>query len=94
MWARMERELFFIDGTGTLIAVPLQESASFKRGPEVPLFAARHYFVDTARNYDVAKDGTRFLFVKNVTSVPPLGRRRHELVQRSSREDGSTVGQG
>ena len=39
-------------------------------GPEVPLFAAGHYFVDTARDYDLTKDGSRFLFVKNVTAVP------------------------
>ena len=33
------------------------------------LLAVGHYAVDVARGYDVAKDGSRFLFVKNVTSV-------------------------
>ena len=67
LWARDGRELFFIDAKGTLMSVPVQPGTSFTRGPEVPLFAAGHYFVDTARDYDVANDGSRFLFVKNVT---------------------------
>ena len=70
LWARDGRELFFIDAKGTLMSVPVQPGTSFTRGPEVALFAAGHYFVDTARDYDVANDGSRFLFVKNVTSLP------------------------
>jgi hypothetical protein len=59
-----------MDAKGTLMSVPVQAGSSFNRGPAVPLFAAGHYFVDTARDYDVANDGSRFLFVKNVTSLP------------------------
>ena len=38
--------------------------------PATPLFEAGHYFVDTARDYDMTNDGSRFLFVKNVTELP------------------------
>ncbi len=70
LWARNGRELLFIDGKGTLISVPLLAGSTFNRGPSTPLFQAGQYFVDTARDYDMTNDGTRFLFVKNVTTLP------------------------
>ncbi len=69
LWARNGRELFFIDGAGKLTSVAIQASTSFSHGPAIPMFAAGQYYVDTARDYDAAKDGSPFLFVKNVTSV-------------------------
>ena len=70
LWARNGRELLFIDGKGTLMSVPLLPGSAFNRGPGTPLFEAGHYFVDTARDYDMTADGSRFLFVKNVTELP------------------------
>ena len=70
LWARNGRELLFIDGKGTLTSVPLLAGSTFNRGPGTPLFEAGQYFVDTARDYDMTNDGTRFLFVKNVTDLP------------------------
>ena len=70
LWSRDGRELFFIDGKGTLISQPVRAGGTFNHGPGTPLFEAGQYFVDTARDYDVTNDGTRFLFVKNVTAVP------------------------
>jgi Tol biopolymer transport system component len=69
LWARNGRELFFIDAAGMLMSVAVQAGQAFIPAPAVPLMAVGHHYVDVARNYDVAKDGSRFLFVKNVTSV-------------------------
>ena len=57
------------DRRGTLTSVPVLAGPSFTPGAAAPLFQAGHYYVDAARNYDVAKDSIRFLFVKNVTNV-------------------------
>jgi len=70
LWARNGRELLFIDGKGTLTSVPLLPGSTFNRRPGTPLFEAGQYFVDTARDYDMTNDGSRFLFVKNVTELP------------------------
>jgi Tol biopolymer transport system component len=70
LWAQNGRELFYIDSKGTLISMSVRAGSSFNYGPSTPLFEAGKYFVDTARDYDRTNDGTRFLFVKNVTAVP------------------------
>ena len=70
LWSRDGRELFFIDGKGTLISLAVRAGGTFNHAPGTPLFEAGQYFVETARDYDVTKDGARFLFVKNVTTVP------------------------
>jgi serine/threonine-protein kinase len=69
VWARNGRELFFIASTGMLMSVPVSLAPAFAHGPAAPLFPAGQFPVDAARNYDVASDGSRFLFVKNTASV-------------------------
>jgi len=68
LWKRHGRELFFFDGAGALMSTPISSGTSFSHGPPVRLFPAGQYAVEVARNYDVSVDGTRFLFVKNLTS--------------------------
>lgn len=68
-WSRSGRELFFINGTGELVSVPVSTGPSFVPRNAAVLFAAGHYHVDAARNYDVTTDAKRFLFVKNLTSA-------------------------
>ena len=65
LWSRNGRELFFIAGNGMLTSVPIQLGQAFAYGKAAALFPAGHYFVNVARNYDVAPDGSRFLFIKN-----------------------------
>ena len=69
LWARHGRELFFIDGEGGLMSTPISSGTSFTHGTPVRLFAAGQYALEFARNYDVSVDATRFLFLKNLTSV-------------------------
>ena len=69
LWARNGRELFFIDGAGTLVSASISAGQTVTHGPPVQLFSAGQYYVEVARNYDVSVDGTRFLFVKNLSSA-------------------------
>jgi serine/threonine-protein kinase len=69
LWARNGRELFFISGEGALISVPISGGRSFTYGAPVQLLRAGQYNVEVARNYDVSVDGTRFLFVKNLSTA-------------------------
>jgi len=67
LWARNGRELFFIGSEGVLMSAPISGGPSFTHGTPVQLFPAGQYYVEVARNYDVSRDGTRFLFVKSLT---------------------------
>jgi Tol biopolymer transport system component len=75
-WARDGRELFFIEAspTGMMTVVPVQLTPTFSFGKATPLFPAGKYYVGVARNYDVSRDGSQFLMVKDVrtadTSAP------------------------
>jgi serine/threonine-protein kinase len=63
-WARNGRELFYIDGTGSLVAVPVQTEPTFTTGNPKKLFDAPYVGVSGTRRYDVTADGQRFLFIK------------------------------
>jgi serine/threonine-protein kinase len=65
LWSRNGLELFFIAGDGMLTSVPIQPGPAFVHGKGVALFPAGQYYVNVARTYEVAPDGSRFLFVKN-----------------------------
>lgn len=69
LWARDGRELFYINGAGMLVSTPISAAQGFTHGTPIELFPARQYYVEVARNYDVAADGSRFLFVKNLSTV-------------------------
>jgi Tol biopolymer transport system component len=66
-WAHSGRELFFRDGAGAFIAVPVQRGASFVPGAPSVLFSTTPFNADwTQRVYSVAPGDARFLFVRNV----------------------------
>ena len=66
-WARNGREMFYLDGSKTLTAVPVQTSGpTFSAGTPAKLFDAAQYSSWTpARYYDVSPDGQRFLMIKD-----------------------------
>ena len=63
VWARNGRELFFLDESLRLVAVPVQTGATFNSGSPAILFELPSTPTATARTYDVAPDG-RFLVIK------------------------------
>ena len=63
-WARNGRELFYLDGTNQMMAVPVQTSPAFSAGNPVRVFETRYLVPNNGRTYDVAADG-RFLMVKS-----------------------------
>ena len=73
LWARNGRELFFISGApdSMMMSVPVETTPSFTQGTPVPLFPAGGYLANVARNFDISRDGTRFLMIKSVSSTAP-----------------------
>jgi Tol biopolymer transport system component len=70
VFARNGRELFFVSGSA-LMVTPVQLTPSFRAGNSTALFDARSVVLDarlianTGRTYDVSRDATRFLMLKN-----------------------------
>jgi serine/threonine-protein kinase len=66
-WARSGRELFYIDASTTMMAVPVDTSGpAFRAGTPVKVFdAGRYSSWSPPRNYDVSPDGQRFLMIKD-----------------------------
>jgi serine/threonine-protein kinase len=60
-WNPNGRELFFKSGT-TLVAVPVLDTQTFRVGAPVKMFTHTEY------DYDVSRDGERFLIVENTDS--------------------------
>jgi Tol biopolymer transport system component len=72
-WRRDGRELFYVLGNDTMMAVDVEIEAEFKAGKPKRLFALlgmRGNFPEEApwlQKYDVTADGQRFVFVRTVT---------------------------
>jgi len=65
-WARSGRELFYLDASNTLTAVPVALSGStFSAGRPVKVFDDKYAESFPARQYDVSTDGQRFLMLKD-----------------------------
>lgn len=65
------RELFFVDGTGTLLAVPVDTRTGFVAGTPKTLFSVNQFgfrITGAKRNYDVSLDGRQFLFSRRSTA--------------------------
>jgi serine/threonine-protein kinase len=67
-WSRNGRELFYLDGNGAMMAVPVQTTPTFSAGKPAKLFDANWWAVLTVRMYDVTADGQRFLAIKDLSS--------------------------
>jgi hypothetical protein len=77
LWAPNGRELFFVSGS-TMMAAAIQFVPGFRVASITPLFEAGSRIVDgrllgnTARTFDVSRDGQRFLMMKDApTDGPP-----------------------
>ena len=69
VWARNGRELFYLDATNTLTAVPVTTSGStFTAGQPAKVFDAKYATPFPPRSYDVSPDGQRFLMMKDSAS--------------------------
>jgi hypothetical protein len=77
VWARKGGELFYLDGSNRLMAVPVQTSgAQFSYGKPARVFETA--YTGDFYSYDVAPDGQRFLMLKQ--SEPGDRRRPPTLV--------------
>jgi hypothetical protein len=71
-WARSGRELFYLDATNTLTAVPVETSGStFSAGRPAKVFDAKYSTPAPPRPYDVSADGKRFLMLKDSATGDP-----------------------
>ena len=65
-WARSGRELFYLDDSQTLTAMPVRTSEStFSMGIPSRVFDTKYPEPNPARHYDVSADGRRFLMIKD-----------------------------
>ena len=64
LWARSGTELFYLDGAGAMMRVPVQMAPTFSAGTPAKLFDTRYVTGQTGRSYDVSPDGQRFLMIK------------------------------
>ena len=72
VWARSGRELFYLDESGALTAVPVQTSGpTFIVGSPATVFDTKYVEPNPARHYDVSPDGQRFLMLKDSAAVDP-----------------------
>ena len=71
VWSPIGRELFYIDGTNFLTAVPYETTPTFRPGNPTKLFEARNVSgVSAGRFYDVSRDGQRFVLIKEAVDQP------------------------
>jgi serine/threonine-protein kinase len=65
VWARSGRELFYLDASNALTAVPVSTSKpTISIGSPAKLFDTRYAQPNPSRHYDVSADGQRFLMLK------------------------------
>ena len=65
LWARSGKELFYLDGTNAVTAVPIQTTPTFSVGNPTKLFDnGRYVAAGIGRSYDVSLDGQKFLMIK------------------------------
>ena len=64
MWARNGKELFYLDASTAMTAVPVQTAGRFEAANPKTLFDARIYTAGGTGKYDVSADG-RFILIKD-----------------------------
>jgi Tol biopolymer transport system component len=73
VFARSGRELFYLDASNALMAVPVDTSGpSISLGTPVKLFDTRYAQPNPTRHYDVSADGQRFLMLKQTAAGEPI----------------------
>lgn len=68
-WSRDGKELFYISADSKLMAVPVSTAPVFRPGLPAALFTVPIGGYLTSRNWDVAPDGKKFLFVVNAADA-------------------------
>ena len=72
VWARSGRELFYLDASNALTAVPVGTSgATISIGIPAKLFDTGYAEPNPSRHYDVSADGQRFLMLKPSSTGDP-----------------------
>jgi serine/threonine-protein kinase len=66
VWSPNGRELFYLDGQQNMMLVPVRSGNVFERDSPQQLFSAGAYFATQVRNFDIARDGQRFLMIKEL----------------------------
>ncbi len=68
-WSPTARELFYIDPNGiTLMGVPVQTTPTFSPGTPIKVLDGKFYAGGPGRNYDISRDGQKFLMVKKAAA--------------------------
>ena len=72
VWSRDGTEIFYRDGEGWMVAVPVVTSGAFERGAQTRLFdwAGRFRESTSGARYDVSIDGRRFLMIRRGANRP------------------------
>jgi serine/threonine-protein kinase len=71
-WAHSGRELFYRDGDGNLVSVAITPGPTFVFGEPRVLFSARRFASSSyRRQYTVAPDDQRFIFVRHLNPPAP-----------------------
>ncbi len=66
VWARSSRELFYLDASNTLTAVPVRTSEpTINIGTPAKMFDTKYAEPNPSRHFDVSRDGQRFLMLKD-----------------------------
>ncbi len=69
LWSHSGSELFFIDGSNSLMGVTVRTTPAFSASNPHRIFGLdARYYTGPGRSYDVSSDGQRFLFIR--TTVP------------------------
>jgi hypothetical protein len=72
VWARNGRELFYLDASNTLSAVPVSTSGpTISIGIPAKLFDTTYVQPNPARHFDVSADGQQFLMLKAIATGDP-----------------------
>ena len=70
VWSKTGLEIFYLAPDGKLMAVPVDTTKGVTLGkPQVLFDASKFFFGAVGRNYDVSKDGKRFIMVKDVAAT-------------------------
>ena len=72
VWARSGRELFYLDASNALTAVPVGTSGpTISIGIPAKVFDTKYAEPNPSRHYDVSADGQRFLMLKASATGDP-----------------------
>ena len=70
VWSHSGRELFYRNGLGEMVTVPVETEPTFAAGQPEVLFSATEFRSSaTHQNYDVTPDDNRFIMVRQTDEV-------------------------